>query len=345
MKFHPKFILAAILLIAASPLHAATLTVTNTSDSGAGSLRQAIADAVSGDTINFDASLSGSTITLAGTHLTIDKNLSIDASSLPDGIVIDADELSRCIFVDVAATNVTLKALTITGGLTGSNDHGGGIFNEGTLALEACTIHDCRAGDHGGAIYNTEILTLTNCTLASNQANYTGSVGKGGALWSNNSATLISCTLTGNSAFKGGGIHVDASSMQLSLENTIVSGNTAENSSPDINNTITSVAGVNFIGNTSGASGLGTLNIDYLKGNAKLAPLGDYGGPTPTTPPLLGSPVLDAGITVTTLSADQRGETRAIKSIFPHNFQPHPRHRGCRDRSITITSPGRFTHR
>ena len=143
MKIHPKFILAVILLIAASPLHAATLTVTNTSDTGAGSLRQAIVDAASGDTINFDAALSGSTITLAGTHLTIDKNITIDASSLPEGIVIDADELSRCFFINVAATDVTFKALTITGGLTGSNDHGGGIFNEGTLALEACTIHDC----------------------------------------------------------------------------------------------------------------------------------------------------------------------------------------------------------
>ena len=35
------------------PAEAATLTVTNANDSGAGSLRQAIADAAAGDTITF----------------------------------------------------------------------------------------------------------------------------------------------------------------------------------------------------------------------------------------------------------------------------------------------------
>ena len=47
------FIVAAA--VAGGPAAAAnTLTVTNTNDSGAGSLRQAIADAASGDTINFN---------------------------------------------------------------------------------------------------------------------------------------------------------------------------------------------------------------------------------------------------------------------------------------------------
>ena len=323
MKFHPKFILAAILLIAASPLHAATLTVTNTFDTGAGSLRQAIADAASDDIITFDAALSGSTITLAGTHLTIDKNLSIDASSLPDGIVIDADELSRCFSIVVAATDVTFEALTITGGQTGNNEFGGGVYNEGTLALQACTIHDCKTGDHGGGIYNTGIITLTNCTLANNMARNAGLDGNGGGIWSNNDATLISCTLTNNTGYNGGGILI-ASSSQVSLENTIVSGNTADNLGPDIRNTITTIAGVNFIGIDNGASGLGTLNTDYLKGDAMLAPLGDFGGPTPTAPPLLGSPVLDAGLTATALSTDQRGETRAIDSIFPDTSNDVP---------------------
>jgi hypothetical protein len=41
-----------------------TLTVTNNLDSGSGSLRADIAAAQSGDTINFDPSLNGQTITL-----------------------------------------------------------------------------------------------------------------------------------------------------------------------------------------------------------------------------------------------------------------------------------------
>src|SRR5258708_22581384 len=53
---------------------AATLTVTNLNDSGAGSLRQALLDAASGDTITF--SVTG-TIVLSGTRLDITKNLTI----------------------------------------------------------------------------------------------------------------------------------------------------------------------------------------------------------------------------------------------------------------------------
>src|SRR6266404_1827545 len=56
---------------------AITLTVTTTNDSGPGSLRQAIADAQDGDTIQFDPSLNGRTITLTSGELVINKNITI----------------------------------------------------------------------------------------------------------------------------------------------------------------------------------------------------------------------------------------------------------------------------
>jgi hypothetical protein len=61
-------LLFCVTVITARP---ATITVTNTNDSGAGSLRQALADADDGDPITFDSALAGQTITLTTTELAI----------------------------------------------------------------------------------------------------------------------------------------------------------------------------------------------------------------------------------------------------------------------------------
>src|SRR5262245_3455413 len=52
-----------------------TLTVLNTADSGPGSLRQAIATASPGDTIDFAPNLSGKTIVLTSGQLVVSKDL------------------------------------------------------------------------------------------------------------------------------------------------------------------------------------------------------------------------------------------------------------------------------
>src|SRR5882757_7860680 len=57
--------------------YADIITVTNTNDSGPGSLRQALADANGGDTINFDPALNGQTIPLTTDELVIDNNITI----------------------------------------------------------------------------------------------------------------------------------------------------------------------------------------------------------------------------------------------------------------------------
>ena len=57
--------------------HATTITVTNTNDSGPGSLRQALADANDGDTLNFDPPLNGQSIHLTGPELVVDKSITL----------------------------------------------------------------------------------------------------------------------------------------------------------------------------------------------------------------------------------------------------------------------------
>ena len=169
---------------------AATLTVMNTNgDDSAGSLRKAIEDAstISGaDTIIFDASLSGQTIRLNGMELTIDSDLIIDASALPDGITISGDQTgdgdtvddSRVFFI-TGTIDVTLISLNITGGRAGDGDSGlpgnGGSGSGGTNG------YDGSGGDNGGGIYSSQAtLTLKRCAVAQNRSGDGGDGGAGG---------------------------------------------------------------------------------------------------------------------------------------------------------------------
>src|SRR5437016_14023966 len=67
-------VIGALLCAMAMQAHAATITVTNTNDSGPGSLRQALANANNGDRINF--AVTG-TISLTSGELVIGKNVTI----------------------------------------------------------------------------------------------------------------------------------------------------------------------------------------------------------------------------------------------------------------------------
>src|ERR1017187_4187069 len=108
--------LALLMLVLAGGATASAQVVTNSADSGSGTLRSAITNAASGAVITFDPSLSGATITLSNT-LTINTNLTIDASALPGGLQINGNG-SVTVFVVASTTNITvfLNSLTITNG-------------------------------------------------------------------------------------------------------------------------------------------------------------------------------------------------------------------------------------
>ena len=227
---------SALCLIALST-QGATITVTNTNDNGTGSLRQAIADAHDGDTIDFGVT---GTITLTTGELLVDKSISINGPG-SDHLAVDGNHASRIFWVQVGGEGTAaIAGLTITNGVANATSRGGGIFNESsTLTVSNCTISGNSAPDAfgvGGGIYNdvafgNGALEVINSTISGNSAgdNGGGIYNYGGS----NTATLkvVNSTLSGNSAhFYGGGIYTLSAyggSAPADVLNSTFSGNSA----------------------------------------------------------------------------------------------------------------------
>ena len=137
------FALVCAAMAVAGGTEAATLIVTSTADSGAGSLRGAIAAASDGDTIQFDAALNGQTIMLTSGELAIDKNITISGPG-PNLLTVSVSGVFR-IFHVMPGRTVMIGGLTISGGV----GTGGGVLNEqATLTLANCTVSNNRGGSH-----------------------------------------------------------------------------------------------------------------------------------------------------------------------------------------------------
>jgi hypothetical protein len=189
--------------------------VLNTQDSGSGSLRDIIAGASDGDTIVFDPSLVGQTITLTSGELVISHTLDIEGPGA-DQLAISGNDHSRVFDVTGEGT-LTIAGLTITHGLA---DNGGGIKNTGTLTLESCTVSDNQAlgaaGNRaqGGGVFNTGTLTAQDSAFSANlvmggpRLGATSTNGQGGGLASDLGATttVSQCTFSDNRAIGGAGV-------------------------------------------------------------------------------------------------------------------------------------------
>jgi hypothetical protein len=196
------------------------ITVTNTNDSGPGSLRQALADANDADTIAF--AVTG-TIRLTSGGLLIAKNITISGPG-SNQLSIDGNQ-AVLVFGIFPGKTATISGLTIR-----NAEAGAGVWNEqGTLTVSDCAV---TTNSYQGLYNNEGTLNVNNCVLSGNS---------GDGLYTYDGVTSVSnCVVTGNSS---GGLVNDgphghppndhsSSAGSMTIDDSMIS----DNSGPGVSN-------------------------------------------------------------------------------------------------------------
>ena len=274
-------------------INAATWTVTKATNSNDNicdadcSLREAVFNADSGDTVVFDSDLIGLNFTLGGSEIVISDQITIDGNIDGVNVAFISGEMTNRIFNLQAGASLILKNAILTQGNGKPNvnapgdGEGGAIYaTNASLSLERVAIRANSAKFSGGialrggthhfinssfttnsAETNTALgilagatLYMANITVSNN--NFVGdgiNIADAGAINLQGGNLIVrNSTITDNSGRAGGGIACTPGNMSvLDIGNTIVAENTAELGGKDIystiNLTITSRGG-NLIG-------------------------------------------------------------------------------------------------
>jgi len=247
---------------------AATFTVTNTKDSGQGSLREAIvsANASAGvpDTINFNVS---GTITLGSVLPVITDTLTIDGSGR--SITLSGGGAVQVLQLD-SSTALTLKSLTIANGRSTSALSAGGVTvlapsappaGGAALNVTGCVFSgNSTAGSFAaGAI----MLNTGNASLTVTQSRFTGNSGQAangsdptaGAVFSTSSGAItVTYSTFENNSGSSGAIRQDTGS--LTVSGSTFAGNSASNSGGAVSaSQAGSIANSTFYGNSAALGG------------------------------------------------------------------------------------------
>ena len=275
---------------------AATITVTNTNDSGPGSLRQALAVAHDGDRITF--AVSG-TITLTSGGLPINKNITISGPG-PDQLSIGGNQ-ALLVFGVFPGKAATISGLTVRNAQSGilnagtvtvtncvlSNSYDG-LSNYGVAAVSSCvltgnlyhglysyggetTISNCVvSGNAGGGLFNTGNFGPNNSITGYGSMTISDSIvsdNSGPGVWNYFFLTVLNSTLSGNSAgdgLGGGGIRSGTPKApgSVTVINSTISGNSASGGGGGLAISYWGVTIVNstISGNSAGDAGGGIAN-------------------------------------------------------------------------------------
>lgn len=240
MNSYSKSALAAAICtaLAAGQAGAATFNVTNTNDSGTGSLRDALSQAnanAEADVIDL-STVSGQTISITSGQLEIDDDeITVNGA----GATLDAGGNSRALAIYYS--DVTLNDLTITGGngestqpLRGISQAGagGGMYAiESDLEVNDSEISGNSGAVGGGLFFYSEYgsLSVNDSVVSGNDALYAGGGVYGDTKYGD--ITFSGTEISSNTAAaEGGGINVFGFEGTVSLVDSIVSNNAATGS-------------------------------------------------------------------------------------------------------------------
>jgi len=246
-----------------------SLVATSCADSGAGTLRDIVACADSGDTVDL-TQLACSTISLASRVSIPQEDLTLNGPGA-EQLTIDGGYHDRVFLHHIGGNAGTLhvSGMTITRGYYAANEaHGGCIVSGAGVTLVNTTVELCKATSLntqaavGGGIYTYGDLTLVRSTITRNVAvaaqpgasafgggvavnyNFTakystiasnaaeGAAGSrgGGVFAPRREITIADSAITGNGATIGAGVDAQiASTRAMLISNSTVSGNLGVN--------------------------------------------------------------------------------------------------------------------
>jgi parallel beta-helix repeat protein len=255
-------------------------TVTNTNDSGTGSLRQAVLDANAfpgADIIVFSSLFNTpQTITLTSDQIAITDPVTITGPGANKLTVTRASSAPDFRIFQSTAPSLTITGMKIS---NGNAVGGGGLKANNVVVLDSVvftgnTSTGTALHDGGGAIQidTGGTLTVRNSTISGNTAENDGA---GIYFYFNGSLTVQNSTISGNTTTNpgvnylgGGGIYFFGSASTFLIQNSTIAGNTSASSGGGIQ--LTSFAGTLTVQNSTitgnSATGQGGGIASYLGG-------------------------------------------------------------------------------
>lgn len=214
----------------------ADFLVTNTKDTGDGSLRNIVGQASSGATIGFDCSLKEKTIRLTSGQIEINKNLSFDGSNTTNRkgeptLTISGNKRSRIfdvLFID--GSNIAFRNLILADGFLNTNGKegaGAAIRAEGrsSINISNCIFRNNHAQGFGGGAIRTETRNVLNVSDSIFENNTTdgldvaGEISDSGAgaisVDTDSDLSIQNSTFSRNKGTDGGAINIHESSLTI----------------------------------------------------------------------------------------------------------------------------------